>query len=82
VRHDLYGCGHGQLRCASWTGVSDENWSGSGCGMRSTTNETWSWDQCGGVAVDGGELAAKDEFESFGAGGVDHLERQTRRLRF
>ncbi len=22
--HDLYGCGHGQLQRASWTGLSDE----------------------------------------------------------
>ncbi len=82
MRHDLYGCGHGQLQRASWTRFSDENWSSSGCGTRSATSETWSWDQCGGVAIDGGELAAEDEFGSSGVGGVDHLERHTRRSRF
>jgi hypothetical protein len=50
--------------------------------MRSATSETWSWDQCGGVTVDGGELVAEDEFGSSGARGIDHLERHTRRLRF
>jgi len=82
VRHDLYGCGHGQLRRASWTGLFDENWSSNGCGTRFATSETWSWDQCGGVTVDGGELAIEDEFGSSGARGVNHLERHARRLRF
>ncbi len=39
MRHDLYDCGHGQLRRASWTRLSDENWSSCGCGMRSATSE-------------------------------------------
>ncbi|CAN5957250.1 unnamed protein product [Sphagnum jensenii] len=70
-----------QLRRASWIGLLDENWSSSGHGMRSTTSETWSWDQCGGLAVDNGELATEDEFGNSGAGGIDHLEGHARRWR-
>jgi len=50
--------------------------------MSPAVSKTWSWDQCGSVAIDGGELAAEDEFGSSGAGGVDHLERHTRQSRF
>jgi hypothetical protein len=50
--------------------------------MRSATSETWPWDQCGGVTIDGGEFVAEDEFGSSGARGVDHLEKHTRQWRF
>ncbi len=36
--------------------------------MRSAIGETWSQDQCGGLAVDGGELVAEQEFENSGEG--------------
>jgi len=79
--HDFHGSRHGWIRRTTWTGLSDEDWSGGLCGMRSDPGKAWAWDQCRGVATDSGKFAVEDECGYNGARSVDHLEGRTCRPR-
>jgi hypothetical protein len=50
--------------------------------MRSNPGKAWAWDQCRGVATNGGKFAAENEYGYDGARNVDHLEGRTYRPRW